>query len=125
MYPVKTKLCKHFTGFPAETRDLIDRLLDNGIKHREVARLTGASKSSVHRHQTSCWRIGRAMRLAERKRGKDIRIVIEWPDAPLKESDLRPDDIVISVVYAPAYAPPLPQPAPEPDPLLAPREPEG
>ncbi len=94
--------------------NIVNELLWNGTRLADVAEQVGSTKSSIHRHQHGrCpfsylkWKANRA-----RNKGKIIgRQITQWEDGslshygePIEEKDLRGNDVIFFV----AYAPPLP-----------------
>jgi hypothetical protein len=111
----------------AEAAGIINELLDKKTGLDAIAQQTGFHRSSIHRHHKKCFIVWKAARLKARKGSATDsgRLIVSWPalssranldpeiaDAyyshygqTISASDLRADDDIFQV----RYAPPVPQ----------------
>jgi len=85
---------------PGDARTIVDALLSQKIFLREIAKQTGFSKSSVHRHSRNCYIAGAAKSLQSvRFDPARDRVFVRWPGQPFDEAKLAKNDWIVNVVY--------------------------
>ena len=121
---------------PDNGRGIVDDMLQKQVAMKEIAKVTGFSKSSVHRHSAKCVRRQAAETLKRRRHGASGEKLLWtrrldgsfrlWPPSPRFQGPLptspQAGDTVLTVVFAPAVTI---ETARNPDALLSPAEREG
>ncbi len=107
---------------PGDAAETVNAMLQKRIPLKQIALETGFSKSAVHRHSQKCFVRHKATALKEKRFDAERnRVLTALPDgryfvqgdplnpalnrATITESELRADDWIVRVTYAPETAP--------------------
>jgi hypothetical protein len=94
-------------ALPVADKAAVESKINAGAKFRELARLCGISKSSLHRHSVNCMPRNRLRELKNRRLAPaaESRQIVLWPDEPFDVAQMKPEDFLIVVQYAAAVPP--------------------